>query len=106
MLYEFLQENAFMRGYWRRSLESARKADMPHWRAMALKVRAQLLCARGDGGAARTDFDAAIEIFEKVESRLELARTLVLRSEDGDLERARGLFEACGAAVDLDRLHS
>jgi hypothetical protein len=59
-----------------------------------------LHAARGDEAAARKDLDAAIEIFEKLESRLELARALVVRGEDKDLERARELFEACGAAGD------
>jgi hypothetical protein len=41
---------------------------------MALKVRGQLHASRGDEDAASKDFDAAIEIFEKLESRLELER--------------------------------
>ena len=84
------------------ALESASRHEMPHWEAMALKARARLHAARGDEEAARKDLGAAIEIFERLESRLELARTLVLRSEDEDLVRARDLFEACGAAGDLD----
>jgi tetratricopeptide (TPR) repeat protein len=86
------------------TLESARTADMPHWEAMALEVRGQLHTARSDEEAARKDFDAAIAIFEKLESRIELGRTLVLRGEDEDRERARELFESCGAAADLHRL--
>ena len=78
---------------------------MPHWEAMALKARAQLHTARGYEEAARRDLDAAIEILERLESRLELARTLVVRGGDKDLERARDLFEACGAAGDLDNLN-
>ena len=54
--------------------------------------------------AARKDLDSAIEIFEKLESRLELGRALVLRSEDEDLQRARELFEVCGAPADLANL--
>jgi hypothetical protein len=77
---------------------------MPHFEGMALKVRAQLDHARGDTDAASADLDAAIAIFEEYESRIELARTLVLRGEAGDLERARQLFEACGAAGDLAKL--
>jgi predicted negative regulator of RcsB-dependent stress response len=84
------------------TLESARKADMPHWEAMCLEVRGQLHAARGDEEAARKDFDEAIAIFEKLESRLELARTLVLRGEDEDLSRARDLFQACGAPTNFD----
>jgi len=57
--------------------------------------------ARGDVEAARADFDAAIAIPEEFESRIVLGRSLVLRGGDGDLERARELFEACGAAADL-----
>ncbi len=53
---------------------------MPHWEGMCLKVRGLLHTARGDEEAARNDLDAATEIFERLESRLELARTLVLRS--------------------------
>ena len=83
------------------TLEAARRADMPHWEAMALKVRGQLNAARGDEEAARKDFDATIEIFEKFESRLELGRTLVLRAGDEDLLRARELFQSCGATGDL-----
>jgi len=86
------------------TLEAARRADMPHWEAMALKVRGQLHIARGDEGAARQDFGAAVAIFEELGSRLELGRTLVLRGEDEDLVRARELFESCGAAGDLARL--
>ena len=88
------------------ALEVTRKADMPHWEAMALKACAQLHAARGDEEAARKDIDAAIGIFEKLESRLELARTLVVRGEDEDLDRARNLFQSCGAPVDLDLLSS
>jgi len=86
------------------TLEATRKSDMPHWEGMALKVRGQLHAARGDKGAARRDFDAAIEIFERLESRLELARTLVLRGDDENLIRARDLFQACGATGDLSNL--
>jgi tetratricopeptide (TPR) repeat protein len=88
------------------TLEAARKADMPHWEAMALKARAQLHAARGDEEAARKDLDAAIEIFERLESRLELGRTLLLRGGEEDLQQARKLFEACGASGDLSLLSS
>ena len=85
------------------TLEATRRADMPHWEGMALTVRGQLHLARGDEDAALEDLDAAIEIFEELGSRLELARTLVVRAEVGenrndDIRRARELFEACGAA--------
>jgi tetratricopeptide (TPR) repeat protein len=83
------------------TLEASRRADMPHWEGMALKVRGQLHAARCDEEAARKDFDSAIEIFEELESRLELGRTLVLRGDNEDLLRARELFEACGAVHDL-----
>ena len=52
----------------------------------------------------RQDFDAAIEIFEGLESWDGWRRTLVLRGEDEDLQRARDLFEACGAAGDIAAL--
>jgi len=84
------------------TLEAARKADMPHWEGMCLKVRGQLHAARGDEEAARKDFDAAIEIFERLESRLELARTLVVRGGDEGLVRARELFQSCGAPINLN----
>ena len=77
---------------------------MPHWEGMALKARGQLHTSRGDEEAAGKDLGAAIEIFERLESRLELARALVARNADGDLDRARKLFEACGAPADLANL--
>ena len=86
------------------TLEATRRAGMPHWEGMALKVRGQLNETRGDSPTARVDFDAAIAIFEELGSRLELGRTLVLRGEDDDLQRARDLFKACGANGDLARL--
>jgi tetratricopeptide (TPR) repeat protein len=87
-------------------LEATRKAGMPHWEGMALKVRGLLNRALADHRAASTDFDAAIVIFEELGSRLELGRTLVLRGGDTDLDRARGLFAACGAAGELAKLSS
>jgi tetratricopeptide (TPR) repeat protein len=87
------------------TLEVTRKADMPHWEGMALKTRAQLHTARGDEEAARKDLDAAIEMFERLESRLELARALVVRGGDNDLSRARDLFQSCGAPGDLANLN-
>jgi tetratricopeptide (TPR) repeat protein len=86
------------------TLEATRRFEMPHWEGLALKARALLLLARGDDEAARNDLDLAIEIFERLESRLELARTLALRGEDDDLSRARELFQACGAQGDLENL--
>ncbi len=87
------------------TLEATRKADMPHWEAMALNVRGQLHVVRGDDESVRKDFDAAIEIFESLGSRLELGRTLVLRGEDEDLTRARDLFQSCGATSNLANLN-
>jgi tetratricopeptide (TPR) repeat protein len=94
-----------------RTLERARTAGMPHFEGLALRVRGRLHAARGDAVAARADLDAAEVLFEELESRIELARTLVLRAtlEDGpaadaDRERARALFDACGAAADLEAL--
>ena len=74
---------------------------MPHWEGMCLKARSQLHAARGNKDVARKDLDAAIEIFERLESRLELGRAFVLRGDDEDPTRARDLFQSCGAAVDL-----
>jgi len=59
-----------------------------------------------DKEAARNDLDTAIEIFEKLETRLELGRALILRGEEEDLVRARDIFESCGATGDLSRLSS
>ena len=49
------------------TFEATRKSDMPHWEGMAFKVRGQLHATRGNEEAARKDFDAAIEIIEKLE---------------------------------------
>jgi len=62
----------------------------------------QFHAARGDDEAARKDLDAAIEIFEKLESRLELGRALVVRGEGDDLTRARERFESCGVPTNFD----
>jgi len=88
------------------ALEATRKAGMPHWEGMALRARGRLHAVRGDNQAALRDFEAAIDLFEELGSRIELGRTLVLRAPLGsspadDLARARDLFEACGAAGDL-----
>jgi len=88
----------------RATLEATRKALMPHWEGVAFKVRGLLNRARSDHEAAAADFDAGIAIFEELGSRLELARTLVLRGGDTDLARARELFEKCGALGDLAKL--
>ena len=88
----------------RATLEATRRAQMPHWEGVALKVRGLLNRARADHEAATADFDGAIVIFEKLGSRLELARTLVLRGGDDDLAGARDLFEKCGALGDLGKL--
>ena len=91
------------------TLEAARRADMPHWVGVALQVRGRLHIARGDQLEALKDLDAATAIFEELGSRLELARTLVVRAEvgesrDDDIRRAHELFEACGVqmAVGID----
>jgi hypothetical protein len=86
------------------TLEATRTSDMPHWEAMALKARGQLRAARGGDEASRNDLELAIEIFERLESRLELGRALVARGDDENLVRARELFEACAVAGDLPRL--
>ena len=62
--------------------------------------RGQLRAARGDEEAVRKDFHTAIEIFEKLESRLELGRALVVRGGVEDIRKARELFEACGVVGD------
>ncbi|HSO23892.1 MAG TPA: AAA family ATPase [Chondromyces sp.] len=94
-----------------RTLEMARKAGMSHFEALASRVSARLRAAGGDDGAARAELDAAVEIFDRLGSRIELGRTLELRgaltegaAAGADRERARELFEACGAVADLQRL--
>jgi tetratricopeptide (TPR) repeat protein len=86
------------------SLDATRRGDMPHWEALTIRARAGLYAARGDFDAAGQDLDAAVAIFERIESRLELGRTLVLRGSVEDIERARELFERCGAVGDLTKL--
>jgi ATP/maltotriose-dependent transcriptional regulator MalT len=88
------------------TLEATRRSGMVHWEGMALKVRSRLCAALGDHDAARADLDAAIAIFDELGSRIDLGRSLVLRGADEDLERARELFESCGALGDLERLGS
>ena len=70
-----------------------------------LRIRGQFHTARDDGGAARKDLDAAIEIFEKLESRVELARVLEVRGGEEDLGRAHDLFQTCGAPGNLADLN-
>jgi hypothetical protein len=60
------------------TLATTRTSDMPHWAAMALKVRGQLHAARGDEVAARKDFDAAIAIFDDLGSRIAPAGATVV----------------------------
>jgi tetratricopeptide (TPR) repeat protein len=93
----------------RHTFEMVRGAGMPHFEGLALRVRARLHAARGDGAAARRDLDAAVAFLENLGSRIELGRTLVLRaglSADPaeDISRARELFAACAAAGDLQTL--
>jgi hypothetical protein len=67
--------------------------------------------ASHDGVAATQEFDAAVALFEKTGSRVELARTLIDRGlhrtargemEEArlDLTRAREIAAACGARPD------
>jgi hypothetical protein len=91
------------------TLATTRKAGMPHWEGLALRARGRLHAVRGHDPEARQDFDAAISVFEELGSRIELGRTLVLRAPLGsntseDLDRARTLFDSCGAASDLAKL--
>ena len=55
--------------------------------------------AGGNEEEARKDLDTAIEIFERLESLLELARALVLRGGEVDVERAKGIFDSCGVGI-------
>ena len=52
-----------------------------------------------DRASALPLLNAAVERFERCGSRLHLARSLRLRAEPGDAERAAGIFEECGAGA-------
>ena len=68
------------------------------------RVERQSAEARTAARRSAEESGLAIETFEKLESRLELARALVVRGNDEDLGRARELFEGCGAPADLAAL--
>jgi hypothetical protein len=57
---------------------------------------------RCDEEVTRKNLDAAIEIFERLESRLELGRALMVRGDDEDFDRARELFQTCGAPTNFN----
>ena len=96
--------------------ERARFAQAPHHLALAMRVRA-LWTARTDPARARALFDEAIGAFQKLGSRIEVARTLyergLLRRREGDSEGARADFQravemakACGARPLMERAES
>jgi len=96
------------------ALQLAEFAKAPHYRALARRVQAQVLAARGKSDAAIQAFDDAVLSFEKTGSRLELGRALYYRAQlrlarrerdaaRDDAERARDLFAETGAAPDRAR---
>jgi len=93
----------------RQNLAATRTAGMRHWEGATLRSRGLLHLTRGATESARDDFEGTVTIFDDLGSRIELGRTLVLRAPlstnpDEDLDRARALFEACGASADLIQL--
>jgi tetratricopeptide (TPR) repeat protein len=89
-------------------------AKAPHYVALGRRVQAQVFAARDQHPEAGRALAEAITLFERLGSRLELARALSLHGafalrrgerEVGraDLERARHFFAAMGAARDLAR---
>jgi hypothetical protein len=92
-------------------LEMTRLANAPHYEGLALRVHGQILARRGARGDAADAFGQAIRMLEDLGSRLELGRALYHRALAGragrladqaqaDIERARGIFGALGAARD------
>jgi tetratricopeptide (TPR) repeat protein len=97
-----------------RALQIAEFAKAPHYRALARRVQAQVLAARGEADDAAKALDDAVLSFEQTGSRLELGRALYhrarLRFSRGDRHdarvdaaRARELFAETGAAPDRAR---
>ncbi|HZQ08556.1 MAG TPA: AAA family ATPase [Anaerolineae bacterium] len=86
----------------------AERGKAPHRLALARRVQGQIALAQQDWETAGARLDEAIEVFQELGSRLELARALGTRAkmwekrgnEDAaklDDERAAVLFEECGA---------
>jgi tetratricopeptide (TPR) repeat protein len=95
-------------------LTLARDTGGLQYEGIALRVQGQIYAARQRRDEAGQVFDMAIARFEELGSRLELGRALYYRSAlrraqgqvdagRADAERARALFEACGAMRDLQK---
>ncbi|MEO8344653.1 MAG: AAA family ATPase [Betaproteobacteria bacterium] len=78
-----------------RAAEIAEFADAPHFVALAMRVRGQILALRGVNDEALAMFDRAIEIFRQRGSRLELGRALYHRAA---LQLAHGNSESSATA--------
>ena len=96
------------------ALARAREAESLHYEGLARRANALLLSASDPATAAIAEFDRAVALLEKTDSRVELARTLIERgrfhvsrgdAEAGrrDLSRARDLALSCGAKADQAR---
>jgi hypothetical protein len=88
-----------------------RLANARHYEGLALRVHGQILARRGMWDDAAHTFGEAVRTLEDLGSRLELGRALYHRAragragrlavqEQADVERARDIFGALGAARD------
>ncbi len=95
-------------------LALAREAEAPHGVGCALRVQGQAFAAQGLIAEAAAAFDESVATLDRLGSRLELGRALyhrgILRHAVGqadsaraDMQRARELFEQCGAVRDLEK---
>jgi predicted ATPase/DNA-binding SARP family transcriptional activator/Flp pilus assembly protein TadD len=100
------------------TLEEARGSEMTRVQARSQRLLGRILAAQGQQEQADSNFEQAIEVFNRYEMRLDYARALhgfgvilLRRSVPGDetyrrgltyLHQARDLFRDCGAAIDLD----
>jgi tetratricopeptide (TPR) repeat protein len=93
-------------------LALTRETGILQHEGIALRVQGQIYAAQQRWDEAGQAFDTAIARFEDLGSRLELGRALYYRSSlrraQGqvdvgrvDADRARALFEVCGAVRDL-----
>jgi class 3 adenylate cyclase/tetratricopeptide (TPR) repeat protein len=92
-------------------LAMTRLANARHYEGLALRVHGQILARRGMWDDAAHTFGEAVRTLEDLGSRLELGRALYHRAragragrlavqEQADVERARDIFGALGAARD------
>ncbi|HKU44426.1 MAG TPA: AAA family ATPase, partial [Polyangiales bacterium] len=100
------------------ALEALEVAGATHDRACvgwALRVSGQAALSLGDLAAARERIDRSVCLFEELEARIDLAKSLVERSAVSsaearweqarrDLQRARELFTTCGVHASLRRV--